>query len=92
MRNVMSTKGELSRITIDLPKESHKKLKAMAAVLGKSMREVVVDMLDEHLLEEHIYCNNQPNKATIKAITDAKKGKGLVEVKDIKELFKKLGI
>ncbi len=33
-----------------------------------------------------------PNKKTLKAIKNAEKGKGITEYKDIKELFKKLGI
>jgi antitoxin component of RelBE/YafQ-DinJ toxin-antitoxin module len=33
-----------------------------------------------------------PNKKTLKAIREAEKGIGLTEYKDIKELFKKLGI
>jgi len=38
----MNTKIELSRITIDIPKESHKKLKTLAAISGKIMREMVI--------------------------------------------------
>jgi len=33
-----------------------------------------------------------PNKITLKAIKDAEKGKGLTASKDVKDLFKKLGI
>ncbi|HEX4068789.1 MAG TPA: hypothetical protein VHX42_01700 [Candidatus Babeliales bacterium] len=33
-----------------------------------------------------------PNKKTLKAIKETEKGMGLTECKDIKELFKKLGI
>ena len=32
------------------------------------------------------------NKTTLKAIEDAEKGKGLMASKDVKDLFKKLGI
>ena len=39
----MSAKTHLSRMTIDIPEEDHKRLKALAAVLGKSMREIVAD-------------------------------------------------
>ncbi len=45
----MSTKNELSRITIDLPKEDHKKLKALAAITDKSMRDVVVELINDYI-------------------------------------------
>lgn len=83
----MSTKNELSRITIDIPKIDHKKLKAIAALTGKSMREIVITSIEEHLKTA-----KYPNKKTLKAIEDAEKGKGLTVSKDAKDLFKKLGI
>ena len=33
--------SNLFRMTIDIPVEDHKRLKALAAVLGKSMREII---------------------------------------------------
>lgn len=45
----MSIKKDLSRITIDIPKVDHKKLKVMAASLGKSMREVIQELIEERL-------------------------------------------
>jgi mRNA interferase YafQ len=33
----------LARMTIDIPAEDHKRLKALAAILGKSMREKPLD-------------------------------------------------
>ncbi len=83
----MSIKKELSRITIDIPKEDHKKLKALAAILGKSIREIVIDSL-----EQHLYNSKTPNKKTLKVIADAHAGKGLTTAKDVEDLFKKLGI
>jgi len=81
----MNTKGSLSRITIDIPKEDHTRLKAIAAILGKSMREIVIESIE-------LYSARLPNKKTLKAISDAEKGKGLVEADNIEDLFKKLGI
>ncbi|MCL4380370.1 hypothetical protein M1466_02695 [Candidatus Dependentiae bacterium] len=40
---------KLSRMTIDLPAETHKKLKSFAAIKGKSMREMVIEMINERL-------------------------------------------
>lgn len=36
-------------MTIDIPEATHKKLKAIAAVQGKSMREIVIELIDERL-------------------------------------------
>lgn len=83
----MSTKSNLSRMTIDLPSEDHKRLKALAAVLGKSMREIVVDWIHGNL-----YSENVPNAETLKAIESIEKGKDLIESKDAEELFRRLGL
>ena len=83
----MKTRNELSRITVDIPKIDHKKLKAMAALTGRSMREIITESI-----EEYISSAKYPNKKTLKAIEDAEKGKGLTVSKDMKDLFKKLGI
>ncbi len=82
----MSADG-MFRMTIDIPIEDHKRLKALAAVLGKSMREIVIDWMHENL-----YSSNSPNKKTLEAIENVEKGKNLVEAKNADELFRKLGI
>ena len=86
----MRTKSESSRVTIDMPKTMHKRLKTHAALLGKSMRDVILDALE--LTEACRVSSHIPNKTTRKAIKDAQQGRGLVEVKDMHELFKKLGL
>ena len=83
----MDTKNDYSRITIDIPREDHKRLKALAAILGKSMREIVLESIGKC-----IYSTNSPNNKTLKAIRDAEKGKDLVEADDAEDLFNKLGI
>ena len=83
----MDIKKDLSRITIDIPKVDHKKLKAIAAILGKSMKEIVIESIEEYLSSSKI-----PNKKTLKAIADTQEGKGLIKTKDAQDLFKKLGI
>ncbi len=91
----MSTKNELSRITIDMQVLKHKKLKAIAALSGKSMREMVLEFIDHGLMhyeEEGCDLSHVPNKETIQAIRDSKKKSNLVKAKDAKDLFKKLGL
>jgi len=86
----MNTKNELSRVTIDMPKAMHRRLKTHAALLGKSMKDVILDALeatDACRLSDHI-----PNKITRKAIKDVEAGRNLVEVKNVKELLRKIGI
>lgn len=83
----MSTRTNLSRITIDIPAVDHKRLKAVAAIMGKSMREVVIASIAEHLAK-----SNVPNAKTIKAMKKVDRGEDLVEAKDVDDLFKKLGI
>ena len=83
----MSAKSDLFRMTIDIPAEDHKRLKALAAILGKSMREIVADWIHGNLYSENI-----PNAETLKAIESIEKKRGLIEAKDAEDLFKKLGI
>ncbi len=83
----MSSKRDLFRITIDIPSEDHKRLKTLAVITGKSMRERVAEWIHGKL-----YSRNTPNATTLKALDSIKKGKGLVEAKDADDLFRKLGI
>lgn len=84
----MSTKTHhLSRMTLDIPAEDHKRLKALAAVLGKSMREIVAEWIHGNL-----YSENTPNAETLKAIESIEKGKDLIQSKDAEDMFRKLGI
>ncbi|MFH1831760.1 MAG: hypothetical protein ABH827_03050 [bacterium] len=64
------TEITLSRITLDVPEETHKKLKMMAAILGKSMRDIIIEAI-----EEHLHGVNSPNKDVIRAIKVATKDK-----------------
>lgn len=83
----MSGKNHMSRMTIDMPEEDHKRLKALAAVLGKSMREIVIEWIHGHL-----YKSNTPNATTLEAIKQIEQGDNLIESANIDDLFKKLGI
>jgi hypothetical protein len=83
----MNPKTELSRITVDIPTKDHKRLKAVAALLGKSMRELIIISIEEHLQKV-----DMPNKKTLKAMKDVADGKNLVKAKDAQDLFKQLDI
>ena len=85
----MTVKAGLSRITIDIPRVDHKKLKALAALHDKSMREIIIE-----LIEGHLGCakSHTPNKRTRSVIANIEKGKNLVEAENVDDLFKKLGM
>jgi predicted DNA-binding protein len=81
-----------TRVTMDIPTVDHKKLKMLAAFHGKSMREIVIELI-EHGLEHYQECpeDHTPNDITKKALENVKTGKGLKKAATVEELFKKLG-
>ncbi len=86
----MKPKNELTIMSLKIPKETHKKLKVAAALVGESMTNIILAALEswQDCLESlHI-----PNKETLKSIKNIEEGKNLFEAKDIKDLFKKAGI
>jgi len=83
----MSVRSDVSRMTIDIPKKSHKQLKALSVVLGKSMREIVIESI-----EDYLHSVKLPNKETLKAIEAVENGTDLAKAKNLEDLFKKLGI
>jgi hypothetical protein len=84
--NNMSTHA-YSRMTIDMPQELHKKLKAVAALKGVSLRELVLNCLRENILSENI-----PNEKTRLVFKETESRKNLVHFKDVEELIETLGI
>ncbi len=80
----MSAKKCLSRLTLEIEEEDHKRLKALAAELGTSMRVLVVNWIHEHLCGVSVF--------TLKAIESVEKGHNLTEANDAEDLFRKLGI
>ena len=87
-------KNELSRMTIDMPTSTHKKFKQLAAQHGISMRQLVIDYINEKIEQESQECpyDHTPNAKTKKVMRETDKGKSLVRSKNAKDLFKKLGI
>ena len=89
----MSTRknSDTSRITIDMPKVKHKRLKTFAALSGKSLREMVLEFIEEGMAQQQeLECpqSHTPNKETIQAIKDCLHEENLVKAKDVKDLFK----
>jgi len=93
----MDTKKPLSRITIDLPQIDHKRLKAMSVMTGKSMRQIVLDLIANKLTtykKESLVCkhSHKPNKTTVQAIKNAKNRKHIKDLETVEELFESLDL
>ncbi len=82
-RTHMSTKT--ARLTIDLPKTDHKRLKMAASLMGTTMKGLVLMSVDE-------FMHRKPNKVTIKAIKQSEEGKNLKKFDSLEDLFEDLGI
>jgi len=65
-----SSRNEFSRIIVEMPKEQHRRLKSRAAMLGKSMKDIILESLEA--TEECLQSDHYPNKTTLKAVEDAK--------------------
>ena len=83
----MKPRTNHTRITIDMPKDDHKRLKMMTAMLGISMREAICGWIHSNL---HQY--DRPNEETLQAIEDIESGKDLFRCENLEELYMKLGI
>lgn len=80
-------KKPTTRLTIDIPMEYHRRLKALAAVCDCSIREIVVQSI-----QEKIFFDTSSGQDVWKA----KEGNGEevreISSKDLENLFSKLGI
>jgi len=76
-----------TRLTFELPTVDHRKLKAIAALTGVSLKDLILECLKENLLSENV-----PNEETIKVFKDTDERKNLVSYKDADDLIDKLGL
>jgi len=77
-------KRSKTRVTVDFPPHEHKRLKAIAALQGVTLQDLIIECVNEKM--------HKPNAKTIEVIRKAERGEELVECKDIDDLIKKLGI
>ncbi len=75
------------RMSIDVPVNDHKRIKALATIKGVTIKEFVIECV-----HERIYPENIPNSTTKKAIEDIRKKRKLKNAKNVNELFKELSI
>jgi hypothetical protein len=76
-----------TRLTFELPVIDHKRLKALAALAGVSLKDLILMCLKEHLLNDNI-----PNEETIKVFEETDKGNNLVHYKNVDDMIKKLDL
>lgn len=87
----MNNKKELSRLTSDIPKEHHLKIKSIALLTGKTIREVLIDAIDSMSIE-CMQSDHMPNKETLKVLKEIQEGKNLIKNKEAEAITKKLGL
>jgi len=77
--------AKTSRLTIDLPRAKHKRLKMAASIMGTTMKDLVLMSVEE-------FMHRKPNKVTVKAIKQSETGKNLKKFDSMDDLFEDLGI
>lgn len=87
----MDNNKNLSRLTSDIPKQYHVKIKSIALLTGKTIREILMNAIDA-LDIECITSDHVPNKETRKVLEEIKKGKNLIRGKEADKITKKLGL
>jgi len=87
----MDNRKDLSRLTSDIPKQYHVKIKSIALLTGKTIREVLMEAIDA-IDMECIASDHVPNKETRKVLEEIKKGKNLIRGKGAEKITKKLGL
>lgn len=80
----MSSHGT-SRLTIDLSRADHKRLKTAASMMDISMKQLVLMSLDDFMQKKF-------NKVTEKALKQSKAGKNIKKFDNLNDLFEDLGI
>jgi len=83
----MHHKQQMTRMTFDVPITEHKKIKAMAAMMGVSMKEFVLDCVHAQVSKKKI-----PNALTRKVLKESDEGKNLVRYSSFEEMIEDLGL
>ncbi len=87
----MEARKGLSRLTSDIPKEYHIKIKSIALLTGKTMREVLMEAID-NIDIQCISSKHVPNAETCKALEEIKRGENLIQGKEAEKITKKFGL
>ena len=79
--------GNTTRVTVDFPNEEHKRIKAVAALMGMSIKDYII-----LCVEEKIFSKNIPNKKTKKVFEQTDQGKNLTACANVDDIIEKLGL
>lgn len=85
-KDTMTTQ-DTTRMTIDTPCGVHRKLKAVAALRGVSMKIIILECLSKELFSDNI-----PNELTEKTLKDSIKNENVNYYADLNELRERLGV
>jgi macrodomain Ter protein organizer (MatP/YcbG family) len=77
---------KLTRMSIDISMQDHRRLKVLAAAAGITLKEFVIDCIHERINPE-----KKPNAKTRKAMGDARRGKTM-KAKNMSDLYEQLEI
>ena len=75
-----------TRVTLDIPKDMHRKVKAIAALLGVSLKDFILDCVEEKAFKK------EPKASLKKALRDAYEEKDLISYDSLEEFAKKHNI
>ena len=76
-----------TRMTIDVPDDEHRKLKALAALRGISMKQLVLEILYREL-----YSKNLSNEETLRVFKETDEGKNLQRFDHVEDMLKSLDL
>ena len=79
--------NETKRLTLDMPEKVHKKLKALAALNGTSLKTLILSCVRDNLLSE-----SSPNQETIEEMESTDRGENIVACRDVDDMIKQLGL
>lgn len=78
---------DTTRMTIDIPIEEHRKLKAIAALRGMSMKAIILECISKEL-----YSDNIPNGISENVFQESDQDRNINYYKDFNDLRSKLGL
>jgi hypothetical protein len=92
----MKTRTNITRMSVELSKVLHHKVKSVAALHGKSIRELIIAGLYwelEEIKQKKCPFKNRgiPNAETRKVLDEIMRGEGLIKGEGLDEFFKKIG-
>jgi hypothetical protein len=80
----MSANADTKRITLDIPSDMHRKLKAIAALMGVTLKEYILGCVEEKTF------STEPTEHLFRAMEESRFEENLNEYESVDELIRKL--